>query len=84
MPKLDIATITKKREKIAAQLQELEAAEQAELDRRASIAGHALLAHMESDPVFADQVKTILEQRIKKNRDRALFDLSPRVHKAKA
>ena len=83
MPKLDIKKITKKREKIAAQLQELEVAEQAEYDRRATIAGHALLAQMEEDTTFAEQARQALDQRVKKNRDRALFDPPPRTRKSR-
>lgn len=75
MPKLDLDQIKTKREKVSAQLAELKAAEQAELDRRAAVVGHAILAAIESDDDLNAKVRAILDQRLKKKRDRLLFDL---------
>ena len=77
----DLSKIKARREKIAAQLQALDAAEQEEMDRRAAIAGHAVLAQAKLDEAFATTLQSVLNERVKKNRDRALFDLSTRERK---
>ena len=84
MPKLDLSRIQAKREKITEQLAALDAQEQAELDRRAAIAGHAVLAHAQADDAFAATLRGILDTAIRKNTDRALFDLPKRARKPKA
>lgn len=72
---MDLGKIGVKRAKLAAELQKLDAAEQAEKDRRAAVAGHALLAEADSDPEFQTKLNEILGRRLRKKRDRALFDL---------
>ena len=82
MPTVGLDAIKAKREKIAAQLEELAAQEQAELDRQAAILGHAMLAAMEHDQELAERVRAVLDSTLKKKRDRALFGLPPRTRKA--
>ena len=83
MPKLGLDQIKAKREKIALQLAELQEQERAELDRRATVVGQAVLAHADGDPTFAQTLNTILGERVRKNADRALCGLPPRARKAR-
>lgn len=78
MPKLDLEKLRAKQAKVAEELEALKAQEEAELERQASIIGHAVSAEAKADPSFDETLKRVLDQRVKKKRDRVLVGLAPR------
>jgi flagellar biosynthesis/type III secretory pathway chaperone len=78
MPKLNLESLRAKQAKVAKELEALREQEHAELERRAMIAGQVVLAEAEDDSSFADALQAMLDRRLKKKRDRALFDLEPK------
>lgn len=84
MPKLDLEKLRTKQARVAKELEALREQEQAELDRRAMIAGQVVLAEADDDSSFADALQAILDRRLKKKRDRALFELEPKTKRVAA
>ena len=71
-------TFADEKAKLKARLAEIEAAEKADRDKRALIAGRVVLKVAESDPAFADQLRQMLDQHLTKKRERADFELKPK------
>lgn len=71
-------TFADEKAKLKARLAEIEAAEKADRDKRALIAGRVVLKVADTDPAFADQLRQMLDQHLTKKRERADFELKPK------
>lgn len=67
--------LAKRREELEAELAKVREAEEAEREQRAHIAGRAVLDEADNDPSFKEHMQAILERRVTKRAERALFGL---------
>jgi hypothetical protein len=81
MAKPDLTKIEEERQRLQARLAELEEAEAHERERMAAVAGRAVLAEADKDLGFKETLHAILSRHVKRNADRALFDLPKRERK---
>src|SRR4051794_12002093 len=73
MPRLNAESIRRKREQLEAELEALRSKERSAADERNAIAGRALLDHALTDHAFAEEVRRILDRKLTKRSERALF-----------